>query len=100
MMTETTLSPRLYYCPRCQMKYPKGHSHIREPRAPGLIAMIRAQGSCGCWKLKYECELCKKLICGKNGACCVRLTKNNIEATNGVKKLCVDCGIKIRVGSI
>lgn len=92
--------PRMYYCPRCQMKYPKGHSHIREPRAPGLSDMIRAQGSCGCWQLKYECEVCKKLLCGKNGAHSVRLTKSGFEAPNGPRKLCVDCGIKIRRGSI
>ena len=91
---------RLYYCPRCQMKYPKGHSHVRAGQTPTLSAMIREQGSCGCWPLKYECENCKKLLCGKNGVCCVRLTKNNIEAANGIKKLCVACGIKIRRGSI
>ena len=91
---------RLYYCPRCQMKYPKGHSHVREPRAPGLWDLIREVGSCGCWYLKYQCENCKKLLCGKNGAHCVRLTKNNTESPNGSKKLCVECGIKIRRGDI
>ena len=95
-----SITERLYCCPRCQMRYPKGHSHIREPRVPGLTAMIQQFGSCGCWKLKYQCQECKKLICGINGAHCVRLTKNNIEAANGIKKLCTDCGLKIRRGDI
>ena len=91
---------QLYYCVRCQMKYPKGHSHIREERPPGLSAMIRERGSCGCWKLRFECEVCKKLLCGVNGAHSVRLTKDGFEAPNGRRKLCVDCGIKIRRGDV
>ena len=91
---------RLYYCQRCQMKYPKGHSHVRVGQTSGITALMLERGHCGCWPLRYECENCKKLLCGKNGACCVRLTKGGFEAPNGRRKLCVDCGIKIRRGDI
>lgn len=95
---DVVISERLYFCPRCQMKYPKGHAHVTGPRPPGMWDMIRKHGSCGCWKLRVQCQECGKLLCGKNGAHCVRLTKNNVEAPNGQKKFCVDCGLKIRRG--
>lgn len=87
-----------YYCERCRMKYPKGHFHVPNPREPGLWDMVKQYGSCGCWKLTAQCEECKKLLCGKNGAHCVRLTKDGLESPNGQRKLCTDCGIRIRRG--
>ena len=84
------------------MKVPTGHKHVPAQGSPwaGLTALIRERGSCGCdyYSLKYDCQECGKLLCGKNGPHCVRLTKDNQESPNGSKKLCVDCGIKIRIG--
>lgn len=96
----TTKAERTYYCFVCKMAYPKGHLHAPTVAKNQLTVMVRDRGSCGCWPLKYECEVCNKLLCGKNGAHCVRLTKDGYEAPNGRRKLCVDCGIKIRRGDI
>ena len=90
-----------FYCWKCQGRFEKGHSHA--PAIPSEFRkMVEERGSCGCsWHLlKSECRECKKLMCGKNGPHCIRLTKNNIEAANGIKKLCIDCGNKIRIGAI
>ena len=90
-----------YFCWKCQMKVEKGHSHA--PAIPSEFRkMVEERGSCGCsWHLlKVECRECKKLLCGKNGPHGIRLTKDFKESAQGSLKLCIDCGNKIRVGSV
>lgn len=92
---------RRRFCPKCQLMVTGEHKHIPSKYEEGIWTLVKEKGSCGCnhWHLKKQCIECGKLLCGKNGEHCIRLTKNNIEAANGTNILCVDCGLKIRNGN-
>ena len=64
-----------------------------------LWEMVNKYGSCGCRPLRVQCEVCQKLLCGTNGAHTMRLTVKGIEAANGQRKLCIECGLKVRRAS-
>ena len=94
---------RWFYCWKCRMRYQaeKPHVHVNTPKTNqgSMWQMVKEFGSCGCGAyLKKQCEQCKKLLCGKNGPCCFRLSKDGYETPNGKRCLCTDCGIKIRKG--